>query len=140
MARDLVWSCPQCAKDMSHGTSTLLHNWHCPACGFDWISGEALAAFMPTVKGFEALRAAAAAGELPMRGLQCPTCRTGSLRVVKAAGVVVDVCPKCVGVALDPGELRAFKSIRYGPAKRALDVVDVVSGIDALLQLLTSLG
>jgi hypothetical protein len=124
---------------MSRGASVLLHSWHCPACNFDWVSGEALAAFMPTVKGFEALRAAAASGASSTRSLQCPTCRTKSLHVVKAAGAEVDVCPKCVGVALDPGELLTFKSIGRGSTKRVLDAVDVVSGVDALLQLLTSL-
>src|SRR5688572_32767786 len=108
MAKDLVWACPQCGTEMFPGKSALLHNWHCPACGFDWVSGESLAAFVPTVKAFGELRAAAAAGESSARSLTCPTCRTQSLRLVKAAGVLVDVCPKCVGVALDPGELRTF--------------------------------
>jgi Zn-finger nucleic acid-binding protein len=138
MEKDLVWACPQCGTEMLPGKSVLLHNRHCPGCGFDWVSGEALAAFLPTVGAFEKLRRAAASGEAPTRSLECPTCRTGSFRLVKAAGVVVDVCPKCVGVALDPGELRTFKSIRHTPATRAMDVMDVVSGVDALASILTS--
>ena len=139
MAKDLVWACPQCGTEMLPGKSALLRNWHCPGCGFDWVSGEALAAFLPTVRAFEGLCAAAASGEASTRSLQCPSCRTGSLRLVKAAGAVVDVCPKCVGVALDPGELRTFKSIGVTRAKRATDALDIVSGADTLAQILTSL-
>jgi Zn-finger nucleic acid-binding protein len=117
----------------------LLSSWHCPACGFDWVSGEALAAFMPTVKGFADLRARAASGEPPARSLQCPTCRTRSLRVVKAAGVFVDVCPKCVGVALDPGELRTFKSIGSNTATRVNDALDWMSHADTLASILSGL-
>ena len=138
MKKDLVWACPQCGTEMLPGKSALLHNWHCPGCGFDWVSGEALAAFLPTVGAFEKLRRAAASGEAPARSLNCPTCRAGSFRLVKAEGVVVDVCPKCVGVALDPGELRTFKSIRHTPATRVMDGIDVVSSLDTLASILTS--
>jgi Zn-finger nucleic acid-binding protein len=136
MAKDLVWTCPQCGTEMFPGKSVLLHSWHCPGCGFDWVPGESLAAFLPTVGAFEKLRSAAGAGEASTRYLQCPTCSTASFRLVKAAGVVVDVCPKCVGVALDPGELRTFKSIRHTPATRAMDGLDVVSGVDTLAGIL----
>ena len=139
MESDLVWACPQCGTEMLPGKSVLLQNRHCPACGFDWVSGEALAAFLPTVQAFEKLRRAAASSEAPTRSLKCPICRNGSFRLVKAAGVIVDVCPKCGGVALDPGELRAFKSIRHTPATRAMDVIDVVSGVDAVASILSSL-
>lgn len=118
----------------------LLPSWHCAGCGFDWVSGEALAAFLPTVKAFEKLRTAAASGEASTRSLQCPTCRTSSLHLVPAAGVVVDVCPKCVGVALDPGELSTFKSIRHTPATRVMNVIDIVSGADVLVDILNLLG
>ena len=124
---------------MISGKSGLLLNWHCPACGFDWISGEALAAFVPTVRAFEDLRAAAASGETPTRSLPCPSCRIQSLRLVKAAGVTVDVCPKCVGVALDPGELRTFKSIGSSTGKRVSNVFDIASGAETLAQILKSL-
>jgi len=139
MAKDLVWACPQCGTEMIPGKSALLLNMHCPGCGFDWVSGEALAAFLPTVGAFEKLRTAAASGEAATRSLQCPTCGTGSFRLVKAARVVVDVCPKCGGVALDPGELRKFKSIRHTPTTRVMDAVDIVSGLDALGGILSSL-
>ena len=125
---------------MISGKSALLHSWHCPGCGFDWVSGEALAAFLPTVSAFEKLRTAAGSGEAPTRSLQCPTCRAESFRLIKAAGVLVDVCPKCVGVALDPGELRKFKSIRHTPATRAMSALDAVSALDALASILTMFG
>ncbi len=51
---------------------------------------------------------------------------------------MIDVCPKCVGIALGPGELRTFKSIRHTPATRAMDVIDVVSGVDTLASILSS--
>jgi Zn-finger nucleic acid-binding protein len=137
MEKDLVWACPKCDTQMLPGKSALLHNWHCPGCGLDWVSGEALAAFLPTVKAFAELRAAAASGEASPRSLSCPTCRAASFRLVKAGGAVVDICPKCTGVALDPGELRAFKSIRHTPATRAMCALDIVSGVDALARILT---
>ena len=139
MAKDLVWACPQCCTEMLPGKHALLQNPHCPGCGFDWVSGEALAAFLPTVEAFEKLRSAAGSGEAGTRSLRCPVCRTGSFRLVKAAGVVVDVCPKCGGVALDPGELRTFKSIRHTPATRVVDAIDVVSGMDTIASILDSL-
>lgn len=136
MEKDLVWACPQCTTGMIPGKSALLHNWHCPGCGFDWVSGEALVAFLPTVKAFEKLRTAAVSGEASTRSLNCPACRTGSFRLVKAADVVVDVCVKCTSVALDPGELRKFEAIRHTPATRAIGVLDTISGIDALASIL----
>jgi Zn-finger nucleic acid-binding protein len=136
MAKDLVWACPHCGIDMIPGTSAPLNHWHCAACGFDWVSGEALAASLPSVQAFGKLRTAAASGEASTRSLLCPTCRSPSLRVVKAAGVEVDVCPKCGGVALDPGELRTFKSIRHTPATRAMDVVDIASGVHTVADIL----
>jgi Zn-finger nucleic acid-binding protein len=139
MEKDLVWACPHCGTGMLPGASVLLHNWHCPGCGFDWVHGEALAAFLPTVNAFAKLRATAAAGEPSPRSLQCPTCGTQSFRLVKAAAAVVDVCPKCVSVALDPGELGTFKSIRHTPATRAMGALDIVSGTDALVSILTML-
>jgi Zn-finger nucleic acid-binding protein len=45
---------------------------------------------------------------------------------------MIDICPKCVGVALDPGELRKFKAIRHTPATRAMDVFDTASGLEML--------
>ena len=136
MAHDAAWPCPKCQTNMSPGPSVLLRNWHCPACAFDWVSGEALAAFLPTVKAFEKLRAAAASGELPTRMLQCPTCRTRPMRLVRVGGIVIDVCRKCSGVALDPGELNAFKAHGQRP-RYTLEAVDVITGLDAILQLLS---
>jgi Zn-finger nucleic acid-binding protein len=136
MPKEAVWPCPKCQTNMSPGTSVLLHDWHCTACGVDWVSGEAVAAFLPTVKAFEKLRAAAASGELPTRMLQCPTCRTRPMRLVRVDGVVIDVCRKCVGVALDPGELSAFKA--HGQrAQRSVEAIDVITGLDALVQILS---
>jgi Zn-finger nucleic acid-binding protein len=134
MQKDLVWACPRCRTDMIPGKSGLLSNWHCPGCGVDWVPGEALAAFLPTVRAFEKLRAAAVSGPSPTRSLLCPVCRAESLRLVKAGGAEIDVCKKCVGVALDPGELRALKSMGHGSAEKA---VDVVSGVDTLANILT---
>ena len=126
---------------MLPGVSAMVGNRHCPACGFDWLSGESLKALLPTVKAFEDLRAAAvASSDSSRRSLQCPTCHTGSLRIVKAAGVLVDVCPRCVGVALDPGELRSFKSIAVGSNKCSIDGSDIITGVDVLIQILTMLG
>ncbi len=119
---------------MIHGRSVILSNWHCPGCGFDWVSGEALAAFLPTVRAFEKLRASATSASASTRSLHCPSCLSESYRLVKAGDAEIDVCPKCVGVALDPGEMRALKSLGYGKAERT---VDVVSGVDALAQILT---
>jgi Zn-finger nucleic acid-binding protein len=136
--KDGVWACPKCQKEMSPGTSLLLRNWHCSTCGFDWVSGEALANFLPTVRAFEKLRAQAASEEPSTRLLRCPSRHAGYLRPVKTAGVTVDVCPKCAGIALDPGELSELKAnahrARYTP-----DANDVITGLDALLQLLTTL-
>ena len=119
---------------MIPGKSVMLGSWHCPGCGFDWVSGDALAAFLPTVRAFENLRAKAASGQPSLRSLRCPLCSAESLREVKVAGVHIDVCPKCVSVALDPGEMRALKSLVHSKAQRA---VDVLSGVDALTQILT---
>jgi Zn-finger nucleic acid-binding protein len=143
MTREQVWSCPLCGTEMFPGKSALLRSWHCPGCGVDWVPGEALAAFVSTAKAFEEIRAAAGAGQSSTRVLHCPRCRTRSLRIVEAAGVLVDVCPECVGVVLDPGELRRFKSIGLGRPGRACDDPDVlsrvVSGTEALAHALTQL-
>lgn len=134
MGKDLVWACPHCRADMVALDSAPLRSWNCAACGFGWVSGEALAAFLPTVKAFEKLRASAVAGLPSARSLSCPLCRAETLHIVRAAGTELDVCAKCVGVALDPGELRAVKSMRHTAAERT---VDAVSSIDALAQILT---
>jgi Zn-finger nucleic acid-binding protein len=133
MQKDLVWACPNCRTDMIPGKSALLSNWHCPACGIDWVPGEALAAFLPTVRAFEKLRTAAVSGQSSTRSLLCPVCRAESLRLVEAGGAEIDVCQKCVGVALDPGELRAIKSMRHDTAEK---ILDGVSGIDTLAAIL----
>ena len=137
MVKDLIWACPQCRTGMIHGKSVVLGYWHCPACAFDWVSGEALAAFLPTTKAFDKLRTAAARGAPAPRSLTCPSCRAESLRVVKAGGVEIDVCRKCVSVALDPGELRALKAMGYGPIRRTVDILDAADAIAAILTLLS---
>jgi Transcription factor zinc-finger len=119
---------------MIPGKPARLRNWQCPECSLDWVPGEALATFLPTVKAFEKLRAAAGSGQTSTRSLLCPVCRDEPLHIVKAAGAEIDVCPRCVGIACDPGELSVLKSMGRGTAER---VVDTVSGIDALAQILT---
>ena len=61
------------------------------------------------------------------------------MRLVKTAGVWADVCPKCGGVALDPGELRTFKSIGHNAATRTNDVLDVISSVVTLADILNLL-
>jgi Zn-finger nucleic acid-binding protein len=136
METDLVWACPSCRAAMIPKKSVVLDSWHCTACHFDWVSGEALATFLPTVTAFEKLRSRAVAAQASMRSLNCPICRAHSLRLIRAAGVEIDVCPRCVSIALDPGELRTFKTLGAGAAKRTLDVFDVVTGAEAIVQML----
>jgi hypothetical protein len=115
----------------------LLENRRTTRDGIDWVPGEALAAFLPTVKAFEKLRAAAESGHPSARSLKCPRGHGDSLRLVEAGGAELDVCRECVGVALDPGEPRAVKSLGYGNARRVVDVQDVVDGAEGLVQILT---
>jgi hypothetical protein len=115
-------------------SSAPLRNWKCAACGFGWVTGQALADFLPTVRAFEKLRAAAVAGQPSTRSLSCPLCRAATLHLVQAAGAELDVCMKCAGIALDPGELPALSSMRYSKAER---VVDAIGGLEALVQILT---
>jgi hypothetical protein len=113
--------------------SAVLSSWSCSACGFGWVSGEALAAYLPTVEGFEKLRAAAVAARLSRRSLSCPLCRAQTLHLVQAAGAELDVCMRCAGVALDPGELPALSSMRYTTGER---IVNAVGAAEALVQIL----
>lgn len=58
------------------------------------------------------------------------------MRLVRIGGIVIDVCRKCVGVALDPGELNAFKT--HGQRRGyTVEAIDVITGLDAILQLLS---
>jgi Zn-finger nucleic acid-binding protein len=137
MESDVTWACPRCRTRMVAGTTKILSSWHCPTCEFDFVTGEALAAYLPTVSGFQKLMATAAGAPPSVRPLHCPQCRADSFRVLRAGGAEVDICPKCVGVALDPGELRTFKSIGNDGTKRAVAAVDVIYGLEGLAQLLS---
>ena len=137
MEKDVTWKCPRCRAAMVAGTTKVLSSWHCPTCDFDFVTGEALAAFLPTVSAFHKFRATAAGAPASIRPLQCPQCRADSFRVLRAGGAEIDVCPKCVGVALDPGELRTFKSIGIDGTRRAMVAVDAIYGLEGLAQLLS---
>lgn len=127
MSKDLVWACPHCRADMNPVESGSLKSWNCAACGFGWVSGEALAAYLPTVRAFEKLRASAAAGPPSSRSLSCPLCRTYSLHVITAASTELDVCTKCTGIALDRQELRAVKSMRHTPLSLTVTLADLLT-------------
>lgn len=131
--KDLAWSCPRCRTNMIRGPSAILPAWHCPGCGFDWVSGDALAAFLPTVRAFEKLRASAASSSASPRALQCPQCLVESFHLVKAAGAELDICAKCVGIALDPGEVQAVKSLGYSKTERAADALSTVEALASVL-------
>jgi len=137
MDGDVTWKCPRCRTGMIAGSTKILSSWHCPTCEFDFVTGEALAAYLPTVSGFEKLRAHAAGAPSSPRPLHCPQCHVDSFRVLRVDSAEVDICPKCVGVALDPGELRTFKSIGNDGTKRAVAAVDVIYGLEGLAQLLS---
>lgn len=48
--------------------------------------------------------------------IQCPNCRVDMLPQARA-GIVIDICPGCKGVWLDPGEIDLVE-MRQNPANR----------------------
>ena len=130
-----TWACPLCRAGMrSSDSGGPLRNWVCGACGMGWVPGDSIAAYLPGVQAFATFRRKAIAGEPSTRPLCCPSCRAESFHVMKAGRAELDVCVKCVGVALDPGELKAVQSLRNSPTGA---VVDTVYGIDAIAHFLS---
>ncbi|WP_257446837.1 zf-TFIIB domain-containing protein [Archangium lipolyticum] len=123
--------CPFCAKPMHPTLTGGLLREHCGACGAVWFEGGTLAKVLGTPTA-EALVEQARGKPGQCKGCQgtleyvpscpacgtsapsCPRCGTSPLAmttvtVAKEAEVAVDVCTRCQGVALDPGELEVLQ-------------------------------
>jgi hypothetical protein len=123
-----------------------LPSWTCAVCDLGWVSGEALAAYVPNALAFTKLQTAARSARPCSRALVCPHCSTQSFRIVRVAEVDLDVCVTCTGVVVEPGEWTAVKSMRPGssihlpgtvvrtPGSQA---VEIIGWMDALAQFLT---
>jgi Zn-finger nucleic acid-binding protein len=115
-------ACPFCFSTMRSTFTGGLHRERCGRCGSMWFEGEALASVMGSVPMETLARRAkgkpgeckgchrALAGEQKCARCKrdaptCPHCHTAPLSIAELAGVKVDMCGECHGVALDPGEL-----------------------------------
>jgi Zn-finger nucleic acid-binding protein len=123
--------CPFCPKSMRPTLSGGILRDHCSACGAVWFEGGTLAKVLGG-STTEALveQARGRPGQCKSRQgtldhvPTCPACGTDSPRcpqcgtvplavtsvtVARMAEVPVDVCTRCHGVALDPGELEVLQ-------------------------------
>lgn len=81
---------------------------------------------------YSKLRDAAANGKPAARALECPSCRTQTFRVISIRCAEIDVCRKCVSIALDPGDMAALKNMginKPGSVAESLDVIEVLTAI-----------
>jgi Zn-finger nucleic acid-binding protein len=54
---------------------------------------------------------------------------------VRAGATELDICVKCTGVALDPGEITALKSMHHDTFEKAVDALGCVEALAQVLEL-----
>jgi Zn-finger nucleic acid-binding protein len=86
----------------------------CTRCGGYWIDRVALAACIKaTGSQLEVTHIALTVATLqgPETSLRCPPCDL-ALQAAELEGVILEICPRCSGVFLDPGELETMIASR----------------------------
>jgi Zn-finger nucleic acid-binding protein len=101
--------CPRCIEKMEETTSKGIITHTCFYCNGTWISGKSLKLILNNSQNTSLqndLKSSFESLKLSNNGRHCPECNNQQLFQIDARGVELDLCPECIGVFFDEGELK----------------------------------
>ncbi|MCW4205431.1 MAG: zf-TFIIB domain-containing protein [Candidatus Thiodiazotropha lotti] len=101
--------CPRCIEKMEETTSKGIITHTCFYCNGTWINSDSLKIILENENNtllqidlknsFESLK-------VTNKDRHCPECKNQQLFQIIVRGVELDLCPECIGVFFDEGELK----------------------------------
>lgn len=118
------WSCPGCDAPLQFVGEGMHVAWICQPCQLTWVTRESYSSLL----GRDSLNQLVTRldhSRPPRRELNCPQCRQLTFHTLRVGPVEFELCTKCHGMILEPGEAVAairneLTSSREEPTQSAL--------------------
>ncbi|PUB74052.1 MAG: hypothetical protein DBP03_11840 [gamma proteobacterium symbiont of Ctena orbiculata] len=101
--------CPRCIEKMEETTSKGIITHTCFYCNGTWINSESLKIILERENNtllLNDLKSSFETLKTTNKDRNCPECKNQQLFQITVRGVELDLCPECIGVFFDEGELK----------------------------------